>query len=108
VTVGGFLYRYQESRTGETRLHLYLYRFPIVKVTPCGVQISVWGSRRFVLASARKRYACPTEAEALESYRARKRRQIGILRHRLAEAEAALRLEVDGQSGYLEMFAVSA
>lgn len=99
-----FLYRFQELRLGEGRVSLSLYRFPIRKLTPCGAQIDVWGNRRFVNLGARKRYACPTEAEALESFRARKRRQIGILEHQLAEAKAALKLEGDGDRGYAEIF----
>jgi hypothetical protein len=103
IALDGFLYRYQETRYSESRLSLALYRFPIRKLTPCGVQIEVWGHRRFVRLDARKRYACPTEAEALESYRSRKRRQIGILKHRLAEAEAALKLQSDGERGYVDV-----
>lgn len=102
-----FLYRYQELRLGEGRVSLSLYRFPIRKLTPCGAQVDVWGVRRFVRLDARKRYACPTEAEALESFRARKRRQIGILKQQLAEAETALRLDHDGERGYVDMFELS-
>jgi hypothetical protein len=103
VALDGFLYRYQEMRWIEDRLSLVLNKFPIRKQTPCGVQIDVFGRRRFVNLGSKKRYACPTEAEALESYRARKRRQIGILRYRLAEAEAALQLQADGDRTYIEM-----
>lgn len=99
----GFLYRYQEIRWTETRLSLVLHRYPICSVTPCGAQIDVFGRRRFVLLNGLKRYACPTEAEALESFRARKRRQIGILKHRLAEAETALLLERDGDRRYVDL-----
>lgn len=103
VELDGFLYRYQETHWVNDRLSLALHRFPIRKLTPCGVQIDVWGRRRFVNLGSHKRYACPTEAEAMESFKARKQRQVGILRYRLAEAEAALRLERDGDRQYVEL-----
>ena len=102
-----FLYRFQEMRWVGDRLSLVLHRFPVLKMTPCGAQINVFGRRRFVLLNATKRYACPTEAEAMESYRARKRRQVRILRHRLAEAEAALQLDHDGAMLYVDALAES-
>ena len=66
----------------------------VLRETPKGVWIPGGrvGPQRFVLRDARKRYACPTEAEAWESWRARKARQARILRAQLAHVEEALRL----------------
>jgi hypothetical protein len=49
-----------------------------------------WGRERFVLRNAHKRWACPTEEEAIASFRARKERQIRILSGQLSNARAAL------------------
>lgn len=50
---------------------------------------------RFVLLSARKRFAAETKEQALDDYKARKRRQAGILRARLIAAEQALHAASD-------------
>lgn len=65
------------------------------KTTPKGVWLSVfpWENKevwRFVLRDAKKRYACPTKAEAKASFVFRKKRQIQILSGRLREAKAYL------------------
>ena len=94
-------YRYHEVRWTEYRLSLIEEQFRVVKETAKGVWLDVYGRQRFVLQAARKRFACPTRAEALESYRARKRRQVGLLRTRLKLVELALQLEPTGESVYL-------
>ena len=90
-------YRYESTRW-ESGISLTLYSYPVTKQTPCGVWLELLygGGKRFVLTSARKRFACPTKEEALESFKARKRRQVRILRARLDEAERALTLMPDG------------
>lgn len=99
-----FLYRYEDHRYNESSWDDYLDKFIphirlrmdsylILKTTPCGVWISLFGgSKRFVLLTARKKWACKTKEEALESFIRRKKRQIGILECQLAEAQEALRL----------------
>lgn len=77
---------------------LVLERFMVLKRTPKGAWISRWpwrsywpqDGKRFVLATGRKRYAMPTEAEALESYIQRKRRHISILTGQLSDAKEGL------------------
>lgn len=70
--------------------------FEIVRRTPKGVWVKEWygipGEERFVLLTARKRYACPTRAEALESFRARKKRQLGILEAQAKKVKLALEM----------------
>lgn len=46
--------------------------------------------QRFVLLDARKRFACPTTKEAMESFKTRKRREIGIYAAHLARARRVL------------------
>jgi len=77
--------------------------FYLVKETPKGYWISSYRNYdknvhltflgdypRWVSKTSRKRYAYPTREEALEGFKARKRRQIAILKNRLEQAQAAL------------------
>jgi hypothetical protein len=74
--------------------HKLVHRtYPVIKRTPKGVWLSMgFGEKRFVLLTARKRYALPTKAEALESFLLRKSRQEDIYNHRAASARNAQRL----------------
>lgn len=94
------LYRFHEARFSESRLMLLKSEFPIIKWTNCGAWIDVYGRRRFVNLQSKKKYACFTVEEALESFHARKKRQIRILKAQLAQAEAALKLSPDNESIY--------
>jgi len=96
------LYRYDVTRWSRgcdefdnpisgSRVEVSLNECPVLKRTPSGAWIDVYGARRFVRLAARKQYACETPAEAAESFRRRKTRQIEILKSQLAEAEQALR-----------------
>jgi hypothetical protein len=58
---------------------VHVLEFPVLRETEKGVWLDAHGGRRFVLRDARKRFACPTPAEAWESWRARKRKQLRIL-----------------------------
>lgn len=104
-----YLYRYEESTIlrGLDRwedplpgyvLKLYLQKFEILKRTPKGAWIKLYEfsfdekDKKFVLLTARKKFACKTKDEALESFKARKRRQIEILDRRLKKAKLALEL----------------
>ena len=73
---------------GVTDPKLEMWWFTIDRATPKGA----WVCNRFVLLTATKRWACPTEEEALESFMARKRKQIRILSIQLARAQADLAL----------------
>lgn len=94
------LYRFKESRYSDAVLMLLKFEFPVIKETKCGAWIDEYGHKRFVNLEARKKYACRTEQEALESYHARKKRQVRILEHRLAEARAALTLTPENETAY--------
>lgn len=93
-------YRVHEQLYTESRLMLVETTFVVLRYTPKGAWIDEYGTPRFILTSARKRYACPTKEEALASYHARKRRQVEILRHQLKRAEAALTLQPDNATVY--------
>lgn len=67
--------------------------YRVVKRTPKGAWIDLgFGSRRFVLLTARKRYALPTQGEALESFILRKQKQEGIYQGRVAKARRAQKM----------------
>lgn len=101
----GEFYRYEEVQSAETyydeygsrwfavvRLNLTAYK--VIKKTPGGVWINCWGrgphDRKFILMSAKKKWACPTKEAALESFIARKKRHRDILESRLAVVNEAL------------------
>ena len=73
---------------GTTRPKLELHWYMVKKRTPCGA----WIDSRFVNLNRTKRYAVPTEAEALESFKARKESQIRILSSKLAKAKEDIEL----------------
>lgn len=82
-----------DNSLGPARVEVNLRDFKVLKETPKGVQLQSWiQDRRFVLRDCRKRYACPTIAEALESFLARKRKQISILTRRADNARYAMEL----------------
>lgn len=73
--------------------------FPVIRHTPKGVwlDISEWGywdrdfqPERFVLSSARRRFACPTPEEAVQSLQARTARRIKHLETSLRRARVTL------------------
>lgn len=96
------LYRFDDSMYSESSVHLVRRTFPVTKWTKCGAWIDHYGDKKFVLLTARKRFACRTVEEALQCFRARKKRQVYILRWKLARAEAALKLQEDTGYQYLE------
>lgn len=100
---GDYWYRYDDmqwappinevgEREGDGRVTLFLHEFPVVKYTPKGARISVAGHERWVSRHARKRFACPTKEEALDSFVARKLAQKRILAKQLRRADRALAL----------------
>lgn len=98
-----FWYRFDDRRWAEgyhdefgewqstgTRVTVDESKFRVLKTTPRGVWLDDFGRQRFVRQDARKRFACPTRGEALESFRARKKRQLSIMKARVALIERAL------------------
>jgi hypothetical protein len=81
-----------ERPSGIGRLIVQRSTYKVLKVTPTGVWLSYGCGKRFCKAGAKRKFACATEAEAIESFKARKRRQIFILRSQLFRAEQSLEL----------------
>lgn len=106
-------YRYDDVLY-EHGPHIHLSTFYLVRETPCGHWISssrhysersegewffnIDERKRWVSKTSRKRFAYPTKKQAMESFRARKRRQIDILEHRLKHAKQALYAATEGQN----------
>jgi hypothetical protein len=87
------LYRVVDSlqSTGEgypSRVGVSIHSFEIEKETPCGY----WIGSRWVSKTSKKRFAHPTKAEAIISFRKRKERQISILTAQLRQAHEALEI----------------
>jgi len=85
-----YWYRYHDyATTGGVRVALQTFK--VIRHTPKGVQLDLGlGESRFVLQNARKRFACPKKDEALDSFKARKRRQKRLLEHQLRRVNLAL------------------
>lgn len=60
--------------------------YPIQRRTPKGA----WVQGKFIRFTAKRRWASPTEEDALMDFRARRRVQVSILSNRLARAKAEL------------------
>lgn len=110
------LYRYREGQVGEIydtcpkeaakAMRLYLDSYPVIKSTPCGCWIDLgWGRKKFVNLNAQRKWAHESLDDAMQSFVARKNRQVLILRHQLVKAEAALCLQAkDSQRLRMGMF----
>ena len=94
-----YWYRYRDITTGGDEdgygchAEIILDRFRVSSVTKQGVWISTgYAAKKFVLRGARKRWACPTKEEAMVSFIARKKRQLGLLRAQARHVEEVLEL----------------
>ena len=105
-----YLYRYEEVRYSlgvdqfddpypGYRLVVHCVKYKIIRRTPKGVWIRYYDNlialdedknKKFVLLTARKKFACETKEEARKSFIARKKRQIEILKAHLEQAETSL------------------
>lgn len=97
---------YGEYR-GRGELKVYLRKYVVIKHTPKGVWLERWEThtgkprtvdefnapeKRFVRKDTNKRFACPTELEARESFLARKSKLIRIMKARITDAEEAMNI----------------
>lgn len=98
-----YLYRYHDWRCSAGvdefdnplpgyHLEFCCHEYEIIKKTPKGAWIKMFMDKpKFVLLTARKRFACPTKEEALDSMIARKKAYIKILDKKMAYTNHVLR-----------------
>ncbi|GAF74252.1 unnamed protein product [marine sediment metagenome] len=97
-------YRYEDVNYFEGLVRIHKRVLHLVRETPKGYWISANPNykentysklyryrKRWISKTSRKRYAYPTQEEAMVSFVARKRRQVGIYQERLEQAEKAWR-----------------
>lgn len=82
---------------GPSKVTIVLNTFPILSRTTCGVWIDYQAPRssstkKFVNLNARKQFANKSPAEAKQSFIARKKRQLRILKHEVDAVEQSLYL----------------
>lgn len=99
----GYLYRYESHRFSNGvdefdnpypgyGVGVYLQKYRILRRTPKGWRIEYYNpGGKFVLETARKRFASPTIAEAKESFRRRKAQYLRILNGFIQDTHVALR-----------------
>lgn len=85
-------------------LRVVLRTYKIVKYTPKGFRIDIYGQTKFINLDARKQWACPTKEGALESYIFRKKRQARILSAELESAQHALDIALNSTGCKMEGF----
>jgi hypothetical protein len=71
-------------------IDVVLRTFEVTRQTPKGVWINYGHDKRFILENARKKFACATKEEALESFLARKKRQRSLLIRQLSDTNSAI------------------
>ena len=106
------MYRYEDRRVSRGvdefddpypgfDSHIYLHDYDVTKVTDKGVWIRAFCEEKgkFVLLSGKKRYAHPTEEEALTAFIYRKKSQLGYLRGNVQHVESVIRQAEHKQGG---------
>lgn len=80
-----------DNPVGSGQSYARVLEVPVIRRTPKGVWVEGFDRvERFVLLDARKRWACPTFEEAVDSFRARKQRQAKIPRAQLMHVDRVL------------------
>lgn len=87
-------YRYEET-VANIGVKVNKIEYLLFKETPKGYWIrKTWDTKaeykRWVSKTAKKRYAYPTKEEAMIAFKARKKRQVQILKANIEIAESAL------------------
>lgn len=81
-----------DNSLGPGYITVYLNKYNVIKTTPKGVWISYACDKKFILLSARKKFACATIEEARQSFIARKTKQASIYAKRHDNALKAIQL----------------
>ena len=93
------LYRYRDVQYADGLLVIHLETYETIKETPCGYwvlpesavgYIGLLYRKKWVSKTSRKRFAYPTKAEALNSLKARRERQIVYAKSSLNHAQKVL------------------
>ncbi len=80
-----------EHPVGEGEFVVQLNKYKVTKHTAKGVWIEYGFEKdKFILAKARKHFACSTISEAKLSFLARKKRHLGLLRAQAEDVRAVL------------------
>lgn len=89
----GYIAEWGEYVTTGSSVSATMIYIEVLRHTPKGVRLQdgTWVSK-----TAKKRFAYPTQEEAIQGYAARKNRQVSILKSKLRLAEDALRLAESG------------
>lgn len=116
--VGDTWYRYEDQLVGSydafddrvtgSSTKLQLVEYKVGRVTPKGVWLGHFFGMpnpdnvdtrgcRFVRLDAHRRHACPTKEEALQSFLARKERQLSILCKQVQRVKEAIQLAKSGE-----------
>lgn len=101
-----------EEGSSECNLRIELRRYYVVATTRCGLWLSSspippsWAKRRILYPSARRPWAWPTIPLAWESYRARKKWQVGHLEYQLSRAQRARALATEPLENLLGSHAI--
>ena len=101
-----FRYRYVETMrssgldesgliAGSPDVRIDVEAYPVLRRTPKGVWIRYALQEKFILDTAKKKFAHSTPELALESFIARKTRQIKLLESQMSKARRALQLAED-------------
>ncbi len=77
------LIRYCHSYCYDTYSDTFLYRFLVLKVTPCGAWIKYENGKKFVLLDATKRFAHENVELAKDGFERRKAAQLRIMNARI-------------------------
>ena len=89
-----------ENPLGIGSRELRIIKFDVVRATKTGVWIQPYSwddsHKKFVRLTANKQYACETIELAIDSFIARKKRQISILSAQLQDAKTFLNLAIGG------------
>ncbi|QDH84039.1 hypothetical protein KMC60_gp30 [Achromobacter phage vB_AxyP_19-32_Axy11] len=80
---------------GVPRVGINLIEYTVIKYTPKGVWLNVLGRKRFVLHQGRKKFAHADKKDAVESFVARKDKQIRILQSQQNNAITARNMAIE-------------
>ena len=92
-----FLYRFDDVST-TCGVQVVEKKYKVMRTTNCGYWVDQHGKARWVPNATKKRFAYPTQQEAMVNFKARKRRQLEILEAEAHQVRVALHwVDPDGE-----------